>query len=285
MENRQEQKRVRKPLKDLTLLDRFLFDTAMSDPEISQNILSIIFSDREMPAIRFSVAEQTQEPYYDSRAVRLDVLAYDEDGVVYDAEAQKENKGKRFLLRRSRLYQSAIDVNLLKPGDLDFGKMNDVYVIFIAPFDLFGEDKYMYTFRMTCDEVPGMAMNDGVVRIFLNTHGKNDDEVSQGLVEFLHYVENPERYGKNIEDSRVRKLADQIDMLKSSQEVGVKYMRLWEELAEARLEGREIGTTEAIITSIKNLMETMDLPVSKAMDALKIPEEERENYLKLLKNK
>ena len=285
MENRQEQKQGRKPLKDLTLLDRFLFDTAMSDPEISRNILSIIFSDREIPAIRFSVAEQTQEPYYDSRAVRLDVLAYDEDDVVYDAEAQKENKGKRFLLRRSRLYQSAIDVNLLKPGDLDFGKMNDVYVIFIAPFDLFGEDKYMYTFRMTCDEVPGMAMNDGVVRIFLNTHGKNDDEVSQGLVEFLHYVENPERYGKNIEDSRVRRLEDQIDMLKSSQEVGVKYMRLWEELAEARLEGREIGTTEAIITSIKNLMETMDLPVSKAMDALKIPEEERENYLKLLKNK
>ena len=40
-------------------------------------------------------------------------------------------------------------MNLLKPGDLDFGRMNDVYVIFIAPFDLFGEGKYMYTFRMT----------------------------------------------------------------------------------------------------------------------------------------
>lgn len=30
-----------------------------------------------------------------------------------------------------------------------------------------------------------------------------------------------------------RKLASQIEMLKGSQEVGVKYMRLWEELAEA----------------------------------------------------
>ena len=259
MENRQEQKQVRKALKDLTLLDRFLFDTAMSDPEISRNILSIIFSDKEIPAIRFSVAEQTQEPYYDSRAVRLDVLAYDEDDVVYDAEAQKENKGKRFLLRRSRLYQSAIDVNLLQPGDLDFGKMNDVYVIFIAPFDLFGEDKYKYTFHMTCDEVPGMSMNDGAARIFLNTHGKNDDEVPRRLVEFLHYVEDPERYGKNIEDSRVRKLADQIDMLKSSQEVGVKYMRLWEELADARLEGHESGVAEERLASIRNLMETMAL--------------------------
>jgi len=282
LENRQEQKQGRKQLKDLTLLDRFLFDTAMSDPEISRNILSIIFSDREIPAIRFSAAEQTKEPYYDSRAVRLDVLAIDENDTVYDAEAQKENKGKRFLLRRSRLYQSAIDVNLLQPGDLDFGKMNDVYVIFIAPFDLFGEDKYKYTFHMTCDEVPGMSMNDGAARIFLNTHGKNDDEVPRRLVEFLHYVEDPERYGKNIEDSRVRKLADQIDMLKSSQEVGVKYMRLWEELADARLEGHESGVAEERLASIRNLMETMALSAEKAMEALKVPKEEREKYLELL---
>ena len=50
--------------------------------------------------------------------------------------------------------------------------MNDVYVIFIAPFDLFGQDKYMYTFQMTCQEIPGLVLNDGAVRIFLNTHGK-----------------------------------------------------------------------------------------------------------------
>ena len=39
--------------------------------------------------------------------------------------------------------------------------MNDVYVIFIAPFDLFGQDKYMYTFQMTCQEIPGLVLNDG----------------------------------------------------------------------------------------------------------------------------
>ena len=135
---------------------------------------------------------------------------------------------------------------------------------------------------MSCDEVPGMSMNDGAARIFLNTHGKNDDEVPRRLVEFLHYVEDPERYGKNIEDSRVRKLADQIDMLKSSQEVGVKYMRLWEELADARLEGHESGVAEERLASIRNLMETMALSAEKAMEALKVPKEEREKYLELL---
>lgn len=68
MKNRKNQKQERKPLKDLTLLDRFLFDTAMSDPKICQNILSIIFNDKEVPAIRIGIAEKTQEPYYDSRA-------------------------------------------------------------------------------------------------------------------------------------------------------------------------------------------------------------------------
>ena len=294
MKNRQEQKQVRKPLKDLTLLDRFLFDTAMSDPEICRNILSIIFSDREISRLRHGTAEKTLESFYDSRAVRLDLLAFDENDIVYDAEAQKENKGKRFLLRRSRLYQSAIDVNLLKPGDLDFGKMNDVYVIFIAPFDLFGENKYMYTFQMTCDEVPGLPMDDGAVRIFLNTRGRIDDEVPQGLVEFLHYAEAPERYGKDIKDFRVQELASQIEMLKGSQEVGVKYMRLWEELAEARIEGREAGLkeglsegheagmTDGILASIRNLMKQTGWPLEKALTMLDIPEDEHEKYLKLL---
>ena len=282
--SRQEQ--MRKPLKDLTLLDRFLFDTAMSDPQICRNILSIIFSDREIPQIRYGTAEQSLEPFYDSRAVRLDLLAYDEEGTVYDAEAQKENKGKRFLLRRSRLYQSAIDVNLLKPGDFDFGKLNDVYVIFIAPFDLFGENKYMYTFRMSCDEAPGLSLNDGAVRIFLNTHGRNDAEVPQGLVEFLHYAEAPERYGRELKDTRVQELAARIEMLKGSQEVGVKYMRLWEEMEEARMEarteGHAAGMTDGILVSIRNLMKQTGWPLEKALTMLDIPKDEHEKYLKLL---
>ncbi len=120
------------------------------------------------------------------------------------------------------------------------------------------------------------------VRIFLNTRGKNDDEVPRGLVEFLHYVEEPERYGKNIKDARVQELASQIEMLKGSQEVGVKYMRLWEELAEARIEGRTEGHEAGILESIENLMKRTGWPVEKVLEMLDIPEDEREKYLKLL---
>ena len=297
-----KEKRVRKPLKDLTLLDRFLFDTAMSVPEICHNMLSIILDDPHLPKIHYSITEKSQEPFYDSRAVRLDLLAFDENDVVYDAEAQKKNTGRRNLKRRSRLYQSHIDVNLMEPGDLNFGRMNDVYIIFIAPFDLFGEKKYMYTFRMTCDEVPGMALNDGAVRIFLNTHGENDDEVSEELVEFLHFVEETPDDDKEIKNERVRELADQIDHLKSSQEVGVRYMRLWEEMEElkqeaiaegkelgiemgreeGRAEGRAQGCAESHAKDIELLIKNTGWSIEKAMDILEIPVDERSLYIEMI---
>lgn len=49
-------KKCPKPLKELTLLDRFLFDTAMSDPQICQNVLSIILNERKISKITIGIA-------------------------------------------------------------------------------------------------------------------------------------------------------------------------------------------------------------------------------------
>ena len=42
------------------------------------------------------------------------------------------------------------------------------------------------------------------------------------------------------------------------------------------------GMTDAILASIKNLMETMGLTIEQAMSALKVPEGERQKYMDLL---
>lgn len=79
-----------------------------------------------------------------------------------------------------------------------------------------------------------------------------------------------------------KKLAGQIEMLKDSQEVGVKYMRLWEELEEARREGHSDGFSEGReserLESIQKLMKSLNLTAEQAMDALQIPIDEREKY-------
>ena len=100
---------------------------------------------------------------------------------------QKENT--KNLPHRSRFYQALIDSKLLDPGEVDFSNMKDCYSIIIAPFDLFGRGLYQYTFQMTCAET-GQPLEDGATRIFLNTHGKNSEDISPELKELLYYMEH-----------------------------------------------------------------------------------------------
>lgn len=138
-----------KDLKDLNLLDRFLFAEAMEDPENMRDVLEIILGkDVVLKHLPQAEKETRTSPAY--RFAKLDVWTEDIDNVIYDTEVQGRNT--KNLPKRSRYYESLIDVKLLKPGESDFNKMNDVYIILIAPFDLFGLKKYMYTFQMTCKE-------------------------------------------------------------------------------------------------------------------------------------
>ena len=53
---------------------------------------------------------------------------------------------------------------------------------------------------------------------------------------------------------------------------------------EGRAEGRAEGRTEGIAASIKSLMDSMGWSMEQAMAALKISEEDRSQYAKLLNN-
>ena len=238
--------RTRKPFNELTLLDRFLFDTAMSIPDVARNILSIIMGE-DLPEIAVGISERSIEPYYDSRAIRLDLLAIDENDVVYDAEAQPARRNKSDYFKRSRFYQGVIDASLLKPGEIHFSSLNDLYIIFISPYDLFGAGRYRYTFKPACREIPGLFMDDGAVRIFLNTKGTVDEDESPELIEFLHMMESTlqEDYPP-IRSPKVSKLAGQIRELKQNQKVGVKYMRFLEELEEEKAIAREKSRAEGL---------------------------------------
>ena len=53
-------------------------------------------------------------------------------------------------------------------------------------------------------------------------------------------------------------------------------------LQRGRAEGRVEGRAEGTLSSIKNLMETLGLSIEAAMNALKIPEDERPKYANML---
>lgn len=248
----------KKSLQDLTLLDRFLFAEVMEDPKTFENILSIILGeDISIKGRPQSEHESRTSPL--KRQVRLDVWAEDETDAVYNIEAQKENT--KNLPHRSRFYQALIDSKLLDPGEVDFSNMKDCYTIIIAPFDLFGRGLYQYTFQMTCAET-GQPLEDGATRIFLNTHGKNSEDISPELKELLYYMEHTTEE-ISCSTSRLQQIKNHVNIVKSSEEIGVKYMQEWEEkilekrkaraegLAEGRAEGRTEGQTITLIQQMK----------------------------------
>ena len=234
---------TKKSLQDLTLLDRFLFAEVMEDPKTFENILSIILGeDISIKGRPQSEHESRTSPL--KRQVRLDVWAEDETDAVYNVEAQKENT--KNLPHRSRFYQALIDSKLLDPGEVDFSNMKDCYSIIIAPFDLFGRGLYQYTFQMTCAET-GQPLKDGATRIFLNTHGKNSEDISPELKELLYYMEHTTEE-ISCSTSRLQEIKNHVNIVKSSEEIGVKYMQEWEEKIlekrKARAEGRAEGLAE-----------------------------------------
>lgn len=248
----------KKSLQDLTLLDRFLFAEVMEDPKTFENILSIILGeDISIKGRPQSEHESRTSPL--KRQVRLDVWAEDETDAVYNVEAQKENT--KNLPHRSRFYQALIDSKLLDPGEVDFSNMKDCYSIIIAPFDLFGRGLYQYTFQMTCAET-GQPLEDGATRIFLNTHGKNPEDIRPELKELLYYMEHTTEE-ISCSTSRLQQIKNHVNIVKSSEEIGVKYMQEWEEkilekrkaraegLAEGRAEGRAEGQTITLIQQMK----------------------------------
>lgn len=240
-----------KPLKDLNLLDRFLFAEAMEDTVVCTNMLEIILGSNNISLLDKIQTEKELRTSLLLRSVRVDVWAMDEQGTIYNSEMQGYKRGN--LRKRSRYYQALLDSGLLEPGVVDFDILNDSFMIFISPFVVFGLKKYLYTFQMRCDEESELALGDGAVRIFLNTNGNNKEDISQELVELLGYIEHStDTFAQKCTSSKVREIHEHICRIKMSEKIGVKYMNAWEEKIIIREEGKAEGITEVIIDLLRD---------------------------------
>ncbi|MCD8323529.1 MAG: Rpn family recombination-promoting nuclease/putative transposase [Clostridiales bacterium] len=226
----------RKTLQELTLLDRFLFAETMEKPENMQAVLEIILG-RDLVLKYLPQAEKEQRISSRFRFVKLDVWAQDEEGAVYDTEVQARNTGN--LPKRSRYYQALIDSKMLEPGVDNFNDLGPVFIIMIMPFDLFGEKKYRYTFAMQCEEVPGVKLDDGAVRIFLNTRGQDGEDITPELKELLYLIEHTNDRERVFQSEQVRRISESVRTIQNNEEVGVRYMQAWEEILMERREARE----------------------------------------------
>lgn len=228
--------------------ERHYFGAALEDPETCQLVLEIIFG-QKLPEVKVH-AEHNVIISSDFHSVRFDIYATDELKVSYDLEAQNADEGN--LPKRGRYYQAELDVASLKPG-MKFNDLKPSYIIFICTFDPFGKDSYRYVFTQYCKE-KDMELRDETYKIFLNTKGKNEDEVPSELVHFLKYMEkSTNEYVAEIKDDLITKLHDKITRLKKWRKLEERYMtgEEWAQQRE-RIAKRE-GRTELIEKFLEEL--------------------------------
>lgn len=198
----------RRKLEELSLMDDFLFNAMLTHPETGEKftnkILKLLFN-REFKNLRVSAQKVYAGMNTDLRGARLDVciegdcvsIEGDEIPSVYDVEPDQNNKAKDIAAfpRRSRFYHAIIDSRSLKSGE-DFGKLKQVYVIFICNYDPFGYDRVLYTIKNRCLEEPEMNYDDGAETIVLYTRTRDEierliagDEIVKEIHQELTYNE------------------------------------------------------------------------------------------------
>lgn len=241
---------MKKTLQDLTIKDNFMFGAVMADENNCRGLLNLV---TDIPIAHIEIRRERSLAYHpEYRGVRLDVYAQDEHNTKYNVEMQVIPKDS--LSKRARYYRSQMDMDLLVSGD-EYETLPDTYVIFICDFDPFGYGYYRYSFKNCCEENPELDMAEGCRCIFLNTHGKNPEEVSEALVHFLQYVKADLQESQgDFQDAFVNQLQDTIRRIKASRDMEERFMTLEELLKDERKAAEAKGKTEGKIESILILL-------------------------------
>ena len=263
-----------KEWEELTIQDNFLFQKVMQNTRICKRLIEKLLR-IQVKSIAYPEAEKALSVGIASKDIRLDLYVETEDGTILDIEMQTTANKSNWLPKRTRYYQSMIDINIVAKGD-DYTMLKTSFVIFICTFDPFHKKRYIYTFRNRCVEQDGLELGDATTKIFLNTKGTIGD-VDDDIKKFLAYVD-----GHTPEGDFTREIASETEKIKEHKETRLEYMTLMMELKEQRNEGREEGREEGIahatLASLRSLMKKLHLSAAEAMDTLEIPAAEREKY-------
>lgn len=243
-------KRIR-PLKELNIIDDYLFAELMKDMEAARIILEKILG-KQIEKVEQWKAQEEIKTMPEYHGIRLDVYIKDGKGTVYNVEVQVSRKYD--IPKRMRYYQSLIDYTHMARGEHNYNILPTTYIIFMCDYDVFDEGMYQYIFKNRCQERPELLLGDEATKIILNTKGKNDGEVRQELVRFLKYVSKTTKSGAvSTGDEDIKYLQQKVEEIKSSEKKELRYMTYAEKMWEMKNEGREEGKIMGIIEAMLKL--------------------------------
>lgn len=218
--------------------NNFIFRMVMDDEIRCKQLLERLLGIR-IDVVEIRQPEKSTEFDSKSKGIRLDLYIKDAAGVTYDVEMQTGENAADYFGKRTRYYQSALDMELLNKG-MSYRKLGRTIIIFICTFDPFEKGLSQYTFRSFCQEDSSVELHDDTVKIFFNARGKRDG-LSPELANYLDYVS-----GKVANDDFTRALDDGVKKVKQDRRKKVDFMTWQQYVIEERYDAREEGREEAL---------------------------------------
>ena len=246
----------------LTISNNFIFGKTMElYPDLCRRLIEKILHVK-IRRIEYLEREKIMEERLDCKGIRLDVYVADELNRVFNLEMQVTKDDG--LSKRTRYYQSLLDLNDLKRGH-KYTALRESYIVFICLFDYFGRGRQVYTFRECCEEDLSLRLNDGATKIFLNTEGILND-ADDDIKNFLEYVAHG-----IVADEFIKELDSAVQEIKFARKVRLEYVTLELMMQEREEKGRAEGRAEGLVEGraegrIENMIETI-----KKMLSIKIP--------------
>ena len=158
------------------------------------------------PTLRL-IAVRTQDdiPQLISKSPRLDIVAEDAEGTLYEIEVQRLEEPAP--ARRVRYYTSVMDSELLRKG-VDYDKLPEVYLFYISKEDIWnrGLTKYEVRQSLFCGD-EAIPYNNGLHAIYVNA--EIDDGTS--LAKLMQYLKTAEAG-----DASQGELSQYVNYVKSS---------------------------------------------------------------------
>ena len=255
---------------DLKISNDFMFKEVMkSNKGLCKRLVGSIMQ-QDIEDIVYIDTEKTLQPYYDSRGIRLDVILADDNHTRYNLEMQARNviskAGVALLPKRTRYYQSVIDMDMLKKGE-NFDQLNPLVLIFICTFDFYKEGRYVYTFKSRCLENLELELANDVTVKLVNAKGKQG-QVNDLLKNFLEYVMT----NKPVDDF-TKDVERQVWAVKNDKKAREEYMVLQAKIREHEIIAFEAGEAKKSRETALEMLKDGE-PLTKIMKYSKLAKED-----------
>ena len=189
-----------KEYEELEFTDDFMFCKVLeNNPKLCKELAEMITGEK-FGKIKEDVQQKSIRILPNGHGVRFDVYLTDGNTIV---DIEMQNITKKNLPKRSRYYQSTIDISMFEKSK-DYENLPRCYIIFLTMDNLFPEKNlWKYTFVNTCRENKDIELGDDAIKIFLTPDG-NREGMSEEMEAFMTYVVD-----KKAESDFTRQLEEQ----------------------------------------------------------------------------